>query len=98
MYYNRCVPLPLGLVDISIRLASGYYRQPAALRHDIQLLASNARLFNADDAPIIKVADGAAACWPTLLPCVQPWRSTATAVSPMQTAEGECHPLQIAIA
>lgn len=59
VYYNRCVPLPLGLVDISIRLASGFYRQPAALRHDIQLLASNARLFNEDQAAIIAVADGA---------------------------------------
>ena len=59
VFYNRCVPLPLGLVDISIRLAGGFYRQPAALRHDVQLLASNARLFNDDQAAIIGVADGA---------------------------------------
>jgi Bromodomain len=58
VHYNRCVPLPLGLVDISIRLAGGFYRQPAALRHDVQLLASNARLFNDDQAAIITVADG----------------------------------------
>ena len=59
VFYNRCVPLPLGLVDISIRLAGGFYRQPAALRHDVRLLASNARLFNDDQADIITVADGA---------------------------------------
>lgn len=58
VFYNRCVPLPLGLVDISIRLAGGFYRQPDALRHDVQLLAANARLFNDDQAAIIGVADG----------------------------------------
>lgn len=62
VYYNRCVPLPLGLVDISIRLASGFYRQLGALRHDVQLLAANARLFNDAQAPIIAVADGAPPC------------------------------------
>ena len=59
VFYNRCVPVPLGLVDISIRLAGGFYRQPAALRHDVRLLAANARLFNDDQAAIIGVADGA---------------------------------------
>jgi len=52
------VALPLGLSDIAQRLESGYYRQPAAVLHDIGTIRANAVTFNAEGSPIINVAEG----------------------------------------
>ncbi|KAL4448446.1 hypothetical protein ABPG75_005665 [Micractinium tetrahymenae] len=56
--YNRLVALPLSLTQLSDRLRSGYYRQPAALACDIATIASNAATFNGADS---ELADDAAA-------------------------------------
>lgn len=58
--------LPLGLSDIARRLESGYYRQPAAVLHDIQTIHANAATFNAEGSEIIEVAEG-----DCLSPCVR---------------------------
>lgn len=58
MYYNRAVPLPLGLTDIAARLASDYYRQPAAVGADVALLAHNAALFNNPASDVVRNAGG----------------------------------------
>lgn len=58
MFYNRAVPLPMGLADIAVRLSSGYYRQPAALEHDIALLEHNAAMFNDPASDVVRNAGG----------------------------------------
>ena len=57
LYYNQIVELPMSLLIIQARLQNYYYRQPAALRHDAQLLASNARNFNGEGGEIAQLAE-----------------------------------------
>lgn len=45
-YYNRRVAVPLALMEISARLHLGYYRQAAALEHDVRTVAANAAAFH----------------------------------------------------
>ena len=42
IFYNACVPLPLGLDAVGARAASGYYRGARAARRDLDLLVRNA--------------------------------------------------------
>jgi len=51
-YYNRRVPLPLGLMDIVTRLHLRYYRQKEALQHDIRTISDNAAVFNGSSSDI----------------------------------------------
>ena len=51
-FYNRRVPLPIGLADIAARLQMNYYRQPDALRHDLSTIESNASDFNGENSDI----------------------------------------------
>lgn len=51
-YYNTIVPLPLALTDIVGRLDAGYYRQMAALVHDIATISRNAVTFNGENDAI----------------------------------------------
>mmetsp|Transcript_12107 Transcript_12107/g.34029 ORF Transcript_12107/g.34029 Transcript_12107/m.34029 type:complete len:1461 (-) Transcript_12107:344-4726(-) len=54
IFYNCEVPLPLGLSDIAARLENCWYRSTAAIQFDLDLIASNAVLYNGtgDDNPI----------------------------------------------
>lgn len=47
----------MSLLIIQARLQSYYYRQPAALCHDAQLLASNACTFNGEGGEIAQLAE-----------------------------------------
>jgi hypothetical protein len=51
-YYNRRIPLPLGLMDIVTRLHLRYYRQKEALQHDIRTISENAAIFNGPSSDI----------------------------------------------
>jgi len=51
-YYNRRIPLPLGLMDIVTRLHLRYYRQKEALQHDIRTISDNAAVFNGRSSDI----------------------------------------------
>lgn len=46
VFYNRRVPVPLGLRDVVARLRAGYYRSAPALLFDINALYCNACRFN----------------------------------------------------
>ena len=58
--YNATIALPLGLDAVAARLASGWYRSPAALASDVRLIAANAATFN-DPASSIARDGGALA-------------------------------------
>lgn len=51
-FYNRRIPLPLGLMDVTSRLELGYYRHASALEHDIRTIADNAAVFNGPSSDI----------------------------------------------
>ena len=55
-YYNRRVPLPLGLFDIISRIGTQYYRQKEALQHDIRTISDNARLFHGGRSGVASAA------------------------------------------
>lgn len=59
LFYNRRVPLPLSLAEMEARLSSPFYRQPAAVAQDLQLLVDNAAMFNGADSIIAQDAKGA---------------------------------------
>lgn len=46
----------MSLLVIQARLQGGYYRQAAALKHDVHLLAANARKFNGEGSEIEALA------------------------------------------
>ncbi len=58
------VALPIGLHTVLSRLLSGYYRQPAAINHDIDTIAHNAADFNGEDSKIAAEARGGTSLWP----------------------------------
>ncbi len=58
LFYNRRVPLPLSLAEVEARLAGKYYRQLAAVVHDLQVIAENAVMFNGADSGIAQDAKG----------------------------------------
>ena len=62
IYYNQQVALPMSLMIIQARLQNHYYRQPAAVRSDALLIASNAALYNGEDSPIARSAEGRSLC------------------------------------
>ena len=56
IFYNACVPLPLGLDAVAARLANGYYRGAQAAQRDLELLAGNAEAFNGADSEVARLA------------------------------------------
>ena len=52
------MPLPLSLAEVEARLAGKYYRQLAAVVHDLQVIAENAVMFNGADSGIAQDAKG----------------------------------------
>eukprot|EP00884_Botryococcus_braunii_P018016 jgi/Botrbrau1/4899/Bobra.118_1s0013.1 len=68
VYYNSVVALPLGLESVMERLTSGYYRQAAAVLHDISTIAKNATEYNGQGT---EIADEAQELERTLRAAVQ---------------------------
>ena len=56
IFYNACVPLPLGLDAVATRAANGYYRGARAARRDLELLVHNAEAFNGAESEIAREA------------------------------------------
>jgi len=56
IFYNACVPLPLGLDVVGARAANGYYRGARAARRDLELLVRNAEAFNGAESEISREA------------------------------------------
>ena len=56
IFYNACVPLPLGLDAVGARAASGYYRGARAARRDLDLLVRNAEAFNGAESEVAREA------------------------------------------
>ena len=69
LFYNQIVALPMSLLIIQARLQHQYYRQPDALKHDAQLLASNAVAFNGQGSSIARLAQRTPPLDPSLLIC-----------------------------
>jgi hypothetical protein len=61
--YFSSIPHPMDLATVLLRTLAGYYRQPAAARADVALIASNAAAFNAG----LPIADSAQAIAAALL-------------------------------
>ena len=67
-YYAASVALPLGLDTLHARVASGYYRQAEAVRHDVLTLRGNALRVHGESSPEATAAVDAADALLALLP------------------------------
>jgi WD40 repeat protein len=67
-FYAGTIALPLGLDTLRLRVASGYYRQPEAVRHDVLTLRGNAFRAHGEGAPEAAAAADAADALLALLP------------------------------
>ena len=53
------MPLPLSLAEVEARLRSPFYRQPAAVAQDLEVIYENAVMFNGRESAIAQDAKGA---------------------------------------
>ncbi|KAJ9504610.1 hypothetical protein QJQ45_030489, partial [Haematococcus lacustris] len=84
-YYNIRVPLPLSVNDVRDRLLSRYYRQVAAIRHDMQLIALNALAFHGSGTAI---ADSAAVLYTSFMALLDGCNGTCRQDSLVQGSNG----------
>ena len=55
-FYNRLVPLPLSLMEMSERLIFRYYRQIVAFVHDANTISNNAEMFHGPSSQVSREA------------------------------------------